>query len=78
MQIYLYMYYYQIAEDAKYIFVGFPIDNNIEYVLAFINSTKRYGSGLILAFLENKQIKGVKVNITISLDVNIVRIETRK
>jgi len=50
-------------------FVGLPIDNNMEYVLALTNSHIRYGIGLIFAFFANKHINGVNVSITISFDV---------
>ena len=36
---------------AKNIFVGFPIINIIEYVLAAANSATKNGIGFILAFL---------------------------
>lgn len=64
------------ADDAKYIFVGFPIINSILHVFEATNSANKYGNGFILAFFAKKHIKGVKVNTTISLEVNIVSIET--
>ncbi len=64
------------ADDAKYIFVGLPIINSILHVFEATNSANKYGNGFILAFFAKKQIKGVNVNTTISLEVNIVSIET--
>jgi len=55
--------------------VGFPISKSIEKVLAAINSSTKKGRGLILAFLQKKIIKGVKVKIITSLEVKTVRIE---
>ena len=43
--------YESLTDVAKNIFVGFPIINIIEYVLAAENSATRYGIGFILAFL---------------------------
>ena len=55
-----------------------PIINIIDHVFAATNSAIKYGSGSIFACLQKKQINGVKVNITISLDVNIVSIDINK
>lgn len=63
-------------EVAKYMLVGLPIINNIDHVFAPTNSPIKYGRGLILAFLQKKTIKGVKVMIIISLEVNIVKSDT--
>ena len=38
----------------------------------------KYGKALIFACLQKKQIKGVKVSITMSLEVKIVRMATKK
>ena len=46
----------------------------IEKVFAATNSPIKYGIGFTFVCLQKKQIKGVKVRITISLDVNVVRI----
>ena len=66
------------AEVAKKMFVGLPIMNNSDHVFAAANSLIKYGSGLIFILLQKKQMNGVKVKITTSLDVNMVKIETKK
>ena len=59
-------------------FVGLPITNINDQVFAATNSATKYGKGLILLLLQNIQIKGVRVNMTTSLEVNIVSNEVRK
>ena len=59
-------------------FVGLPIISIIDQVFAAANSATKYGNGLILTFLQNKQIKGVRVRITISFEVKIVRTAVSK
>ena len=66
------------ADVAKQIFVGLPIININDHVLAAENSATRYGIGLIFEFLQKKHINGVNVRITISLDVNIVNAAVNK
>ena len=58
--------------------MGLPIINIIDHVLAAVNSAIKNGKGEILVLLQKKQINGVKVNITISLEVNTVKKETKK
>ena len=58
--------------------VGLPITNIIDQVFAAVNSAIKNGIGEILVLLQKKQINGVKVKITISLEVNTVRNATRK
>ena len=48
-----------------------------DHVLAAENSATKYGIGLIFEFLQKKQINGVNVRITISLDVKIVNVAVR-
>lgn len=48
-----------------------------DHVFAAANSATRYGIGLVFAFLAKKQMNVANVNITISLDVNIVSIAIR-
>ncbi len=43
-----------------------------DQVLAAANSATKYGIGLILEFLQKKQINGVNVRMTMSLEVKIV------
>ena len=52
--------------------------NSSDQVLAAANSATKYGIGLIFALLQKKQINGVKVKITISLDVKIVNAAVKK
>ena len=59
-------------------FVGLPIINIIDHVLAAVNSAIKNGKGEILVLLQKKQINGVKVSITISLEVNTVKKDTKK
>ena len=56
--------------------VGFPIIRNIDRVFAATNSAIMYGTGSIFAFAQKQHINGVKVKITISLEVKTVRTET--
>ena len=49
-----------------------------DHVLAAENSATKYGIGLILEFLQKKQINGVKVKMTMSLDVKIVSVAVKK
>ena len=58
--------------------VGLPIINISDHVLAATNSLTKYGIGLILALLQKKHINGVSVNMTMSLEVNIVNIDVNK
>ena len=58
--------------------VGLPIMNINDHVLAAANSAIKYGIGLIVEFLQKKQINGVNVRMTISLDVNIVNVAVKK
>ena len=58
-------------------FVGLPMINSIDHVFAAANSEMRKGSGLILACLEKKQINGVNVKMTMSLEVKIVKIAVK-
>ena len=58
-------------------FVGLPIININDHVLAAANSAIKYGIGLILEFLQKKQINGVNVRMTISLDVKIVSVAVK-
>ena len=53
-------------------FVGLPIINMSDHVLAAQNSATKYGIGLIFESLQKKQMNGVKVKITISFDVKMV------
>ena len=76
--VFIYSKNVMFKEVARYIFVGFPIIKNMLQVLAATNSAIRYGIGLILAFLQKKQINGVNVKIMMSFDVNIVKIEAIK
>ena len=48
-----------------------------DHVLAAVNSATRYGIGLILLFLQKKQINGVNVKITMSFDVKMVKIAVK-
>ena len=73
--VFIYSKNVMFKEVARYIFVGFPIIKNILQVLAATNSAIRYGIGLILAFLQKKQINGVNVKMMMSFDVNTVKIE---
>ena len=57
--------------------VGFPIININDQVLAAQNSATKYGIGLILKFLQKKQINGVNVRMIISFDVKMVRIDVK-
>ena len=66
------------ADVARYIFVGFPIINIIDQVFAAANSPTKYGIGFIFVFLQKKQINGVRVKTTISLDVKTVRTAVSK
>ena len=59
----------------RYILVGLPMDNTILQVLAAVNSITKYGIGFIFPFLEKYRINGVKVNMTISFEVNTVIID---
>ena len=61
------------ADVARYMFVGLPIINIIDQVFAAANSPTKYGIGLIFVFLQKKQINGVRVKTTISLDVKTVK-----
>ena len=67
-----------LNDVAKYIFVGFPIINNILQVFAATNSPIKYGIGLTFVFLQKNIINGVKVITIMSLDVNMVKIDTIK
>ena len=58
--------------------VGLPITNIIDQVFAAVNYAIKNGIGEILVLLQKTQINGVKVKITISLEVNTVRNATRK
>ncbi len=65
-------------EVARYMFVGFPMIKNILQVLAATNSAIRYGIGLILAFLQKKQMNGVNVKMMMSFDVKTVNTDAIK
>lgn len=53
-------------------FVGLPMININDHVFAAANSATKYGIGLIFEFLQKKQMNGVNVKMTMSLDVKIV------
>ena len=59
-------------------FVGLPIINIIDHVFAAANSAIKYGKGLIYVLFAKKQINGVNVSITTSLDVKIVKTATSR
>lgn len=58
--------------------MGLPIINIMLHVLAATNSATKYGIGLILLSLQKKIMNGVSVNITTSLEVNIVSTAVKK
>ena len=52
--------------------VGFPMIRSIEYVLAETNSDTRYGTGSMSVLRQKAIKKGVRVMMTMSLDVKMV------